>query len=137
MEAQAAISLGLIINELVANAIKYAFPDDRPGRILIALHEDRGEYRLDVHDDGVGMPKATPGGGSGMRLIHALTAQLHGAVAWTRDSGTRVSVTIPADAVAAAEQGSGRPASSIASAVPRRGTGKWSFWARRVGDAAA
>jgi two-component sensor histidine kinase len=57
-----AVPLGLIINELVSNSLKYAFPNQEKGVISISLHEkssngDAGEYSLYVKDDGVGFPR--------------------------------------------------------------------------------
>jgi two-component sensor histidine kinase/PAS domain-containing protein len=71
-----AISCGLIINELISNALKYAFPDGRAGRLEIRLSQDEDrEITLVVSDDGVGLP---PGfdvkhdGHLGFRLINSL-----------------------------------------------------------------
>jgi two-component sensor histidine kinase/ABC-type amino acid transport substrate-binding protein len=53
-----AIPCGLILNELISNALKYAFPDGRKGEIRIVLHQtENGEIRLEVGDDGVGVPR--------------------------------------------------------------------------------
>ena len=53
-----AIPLGLIINELVSNALKYAFPRDKRGEITVSLREEAGrEDTLIVHDNGVGFPE--------------------------------------------------------------------------------
>jgi two-component sensor histidine kinase len=53
-----AIPCGLILNELVSNSLKYAFPSNRKGEILIHLHKDAGDkYTLVVGDTGVGIPK--------------------------------------------------------------------------------
>jgi two-component sensor histidine kinase len=74
-----AITVGLVTNELVTNALKYAFPDDRPGTILVELTRQKDEFRLLVADDGVGEPAATPqGSGLGRRLIQSMAQQLGG-----------------------------------------------------------
>lgn len=54
-----AVPLGLVINELVSNSLKYAFPDDRTGKIQISLKQssEEGKYILIVEDDGVGFPE--------------------------------------------------------------------------------
>jgi two-component sensor histidine kinase len=79
--ARTASDVGLAANELVTNALKYAFPGDREGvvRISFAQGED-GMFLLSVSDNGVGMGRGSGGrqGGLGMRLLRALAAQLGG-----------------------------------------------------------
>lgn len=72
--------LGLILNELVVNALKYAFPDGRAGTVAIAFRHMDGEYLLTVRDDGVGIDPAAPprGTGLGRRMVRALATQLGG-----------------------------------------------------------
>ncbi|AWK85303.1 sensor histidine kinase [Azospirillum thermophilum] len=74
------VSLGLITNELVTNAIKYAFPD-RPGTIRVQFSADResGQGTLVVADDGVGMGSPRPGS-SGLTLVGGLARQIGGTV---------------------------------------------------------
>lgn len=76
-----AVALGLVVNELVGNALKYAFPCERAGIILVQLQRD-GEDALvlTVEDDGEGFDPAAPprGTGLGMQLARALAAQLGG-----------------------------------------------------------
>ena len=63
-----ALSTGLIVNELVTNAFKYAFPDDRPGRVHVQLCRSAGKLELSVTDDGVGCAdQGEPG--MGTRLV--------------------------------------------------------------------
>lgn len=65
-----AVPVGLMLNELLTNALKYAFPDDRPGRLLVVLStEPDGMIRLRVEDSGVGL-------GPGMQLAQAETLGL-------------------------------------------------------------
>jgi len=70
-------SLGLIINELVVNALKYAFLGDRGGTVLISFTCVDDHYTLTVQGDGIGVdPTAAPRGtGLGRRLVRALAAQ--------------------------------------------------------------
>jgi two-component sensor histidine kinase len=95
-----AVSCGLIINELVSNALKHAFPDDRTGRVEVALSR-QGEKRcvLTVRDDGVGLP---PGYGDsdtlGLQLIQDLTQQLRGNIAVSHDRGTSFTISFETDA---------------------------------------
>ena len=87
-----AIPLGLIVNELVSNSLKYAFPDDRNGRIRIELSAREGEsFDLSVADDGVGFPEDIDHQDPstlGLRLIHTLVAQLKARIELDRSGGT-------------------------------------------------
>lgn len=56
LDLDRAIPCGLLVNELVTNCFKHAFPGDRRGRIIIGMHRDSGELELVVRDDGVGLP---------------------------------------------------------------------------------
>jgi two-component sensor histidine kinase len=69
--------LGLVANELVTNALKYAFPRGRGGVVRIAFAREGDSYHLQVSDNGIGMAMAATGG-SGMRLVGALATQLGG-----------------------------------------------------------
>ena len=74
-----AVPIGLIVNEAITNALKYAFPEDRPGRIEIELHlePDGKTVQLRIVDDGVGLQGPRPNG-EGRGLIQALAQQLSG-----------------------------------------------------------
>jgi two-component sensor histidine kinase/PAS domain-containing protein len=96
LDAHAAIPCGLIINELVANAFKHAFPDQRSGQIRITCQaRNDGTLQLAVADTGVGMP--IPGqqrtGSLGLRLVSTLTKQLRGILRIESDQGAVVTVT--------------------------------------------
>jgi two-component sensor histidine kinase len=77
-----ALPLGLLVNELVANAFKHAFPDGRAGKVFVRLERASGNNAvLSVSDDGVGQPLATapvPKTGIGSRLIAGFVTQLQG-----------------------------------------------------------
>jgi two-component sensor histidine kinase len=92
--------LGLILNELVVNALKYAFPDGRPGTVRIDFRYRDGEYVLAVTDDGIGIDLAAPpqGTGLGKRLVRVLTAQIGGAsdIRLGKDGGTICTIQWPA-----------------------------------------
>jgi two-component sensor histidine kinase len=79
------VPVGLIVNELATNAIKYAFPDGRPGTIRVDFRSADAGCVLEVSDDGVGFgsapiaPTRRPEGGSlGLFLVRSLTTQLRG-----------------------------------------------------------
>ncbi len=90
MVVDTAIPCGLIVNELVTNSIKYAFPEGRGGTIRIAFSR-RGEdrYQLVVADDGVGLPPGAEGGTTlGLRLVEALSGQLGAETTLSSRGGT-------------------------------------------------
>jgi len=84
LEIDLAIPCGLILNELVTNALKHAFPNGRSGVIRVSLKRVGGRrIRLAVEDNGIGLPSATiPGNAEspGMGIVNALTRQLGGAL---------------------------------------------------------
>ncbi|HXA38233.1 MAG TPA: sensor histidine kinase [Phenylobacterium sp.] len=92
---EASVSMGLVVTELVINALKHAFPGARGGRIVVAYKVSGAAWTLSVSDDGVGMPTgSTPAkAGLGTSIVQALAKQL-GAVVEVVDTdpGTRISV---------------------------------------------
>jgi two-component sensor histidine kinase len=95
-----AAALGLIANELVTNAVKHAFPDERPGRIELAFRRDGDAYLLVVADDGVGPTREGGGtGGLGHRLVRDLARQLGGELRIEVAGGTRATVRLPVSSV--------------------------------------
>lgn len=95
VEARVSASLGLIVTELVINALKHAFPDGRPGKITIGYKPYGPNWVLYVRDDGVGTPLTPPvRTGLGASIVAALARQLHAVVEITPGQpGTRVSIT--------------------------------------------
>jgi len=91
-----AIPMGLIINELVSNALKYAFPNDRPGHINIRLNTTgEDSFVLKVSDDGVGIEgeiNQTNPSTLGLKLVYTLAMQLKGRVELDREGGTSFSI---------------------------------------------
>lgn len=91
-----AIPCGLIVNELVTNALKHAFPTGGPGRVKVSIAEIPGEHiELAVADDGIGSrgESGFPGGsGFGLSLVSMLADQLHATLAFEHAQGTRVTV---------------------------------------------
>ncbi len=92
---EASVSMGLIVTELVINALKHGFPDHRSGVITVAFKSEGGGWRLSVTDDGVGMSKQ-PGGVQprlGSTIVEALARQLLAQVRITdMDPGVRVAI---------------------------------------------
>jgi two-component sensor histidine kinase len=98
-----AIPVGLIINEAVNNAYKYAFPDKREGQITISLKVIGKKVRLEISDDGVGIPfdPAKPISDSlGIELMKGLATDLKGAIMFSRKGGTGIVVTFQYEQVA-------------------------------------
>jgi two-component sensor histidine kinase/PAS domain-containing protein len=98
----AAIPLGLIINELMTNSLKYAFPDGRKGKISIALEKKGAETSLlRYSDDGVGVPDGfdfRDRGSLGMRLIFSIAEQqMLGSVKFGNEGGVSCSIEISTD----------------------------------------
>ena len=92
LDVNIAIPCGLIINELVSNSFKHAFPDGREGVVTIAIHpvEENG-IELVVSDDGVGFPEDLDYRKTrtiGMELVTALIKQLDGTIEFDRSDGT-------------------------------------------------
>ena len=97
LAAEKALSLGVIVNELVTNAFKYSFPDDRPGHIAVELKRQDRDLVLTVTDDGVGLkPDRTPG--LGTRLVTVFAGQLGGTARWDQppEGGCIATVQFPA-----------------------------------------
>lgn len=104
-----AIPLGLILNELVVNCLKHAFPQDRRGTVRVSLRYvdeelapgetvDDAPGQLCVEDDGVGLPPGfdlEQAESMGLYLVRILTRQLQGTLTWASGSGTRICIQFP------------------------------------------
>ena len=94
-----AIPCGLIVNELVSNSLKYAFPHGKGGEIRIELHSRGGEeLELRVSDNGVGFPKDFDFRSTeslGLQLVNTLTSQIGGTIELHRNGGTGFSIRVP------------------------------------------
>ena len=102
LSQERAVAIGLVINELLTNALKYAFPEDRSGTVQVRLMRQEDGFCLMIIDDGIGMAgeRKPDGSGLGQRLIRSMVAQLQGSVEITPDSGapgTIVTVRFPAE----------------------------------------
>jgi two-component sensor histidine kinase len=102
MSIDIAIPCGLILNELVSNALKHAFNERETGEIVVELHEDadRG-WHLCVRDNGVGLPDGLDKQESltlGLRLVRMLVAQLQGRLEIRQNEGTEFCLNFPVSA---------------------------------------
>jgi two-component sensor histidine kinase len=98
-----AVSLGLIVTELVINALKHGFPEDDEGEILVSYDAEHSGWRLSVADNGSGAKEATddepPHIGLGTSIVEALAHQLEATVHKTGGAqGTMVSIIAPRSA---------------------------------------
>jgi two-component sensor histidine kinase len=95
VDADVSVSLGLIVTELVINALKHAFPGGRKGKIMVGYQVQGPNWTLLVGYNGVGMPKGSPTAtpGLGTSIVEALARQLHARVeVMDANPGTDVSV---------------------------------------------
>lgn len=91
------IPLGLILNELLTNSLKYAFPYDRQGVIKVILEEKEERLHLLVHDNGIGLDKERSSkleSSFGYQLINAFSAQLDAQLSVVGEKGTKVGLSI-------------------------------------------
>jgi len=91
MSINTAIPLGLIINELITNSLKYAFPEGKKGDILLGLYSENGGYALYIVDNGVGFPEEIDFRNTeslGMQLVNTLVEQINGTIELNRNKGT-------------------------------------------------
>ena len=96
-----AIPCGVIVNELVANSLKHAFPGDREGKIDVSFYEADGQYNMVFRDDGVGLPRnldLNHPSTLGLTIVNALIGQLKGTIDLGSDGGCKISITFPAKA---------------------------------------
>lgn len=98
LDARKLQSLGIIMNELLTDIMKYAFKGRAEGRIAISSKRGESSATILVEDDGVGMPPAVDfehSTGFGLQLVQALTRQLDGEIRIERDKGTRFVLEFP------------------------------------------
>ena len=96
LDINTAIPCGLIINELVTNSLKHAFPDDRRGEMLVKMRVDkRGKHTLIVKDTGIGFPERLGFRETetlGMQLVTDLVIQIEGSIKLNREGGTTFTI---------------------------------------------
>lgn len=96
VDATHASALGLILNEILTNAIKHAFADGRPGQLSVYVHEDADRGIIRICDDGPGLPSAKRTKSIGTSLITRLARQAHAEATWSDNApGTCVTITFP------------------------------------------
>lgn len=98
LEVSRAIPCGLIVNELVTNALKHGFPNERNGTVKVFLNCVQGKCTLTVEDNGVGLPDGFDWEhpkSLGLQLVRVLTTQLDGVVNIEGHSGMRCEISFP------------------------------------------
>lgn len=99
LDINRAIPCGLIVNEVVTNSLKYAFPEERKGRIQIDLNKNNDVlFELVIQDDGVGLPHSFVEGTSeslGMQLVRVLTEQIDGELKVDGSNGVCYQIRFP------------------------------------------
>lgn len=94
-----AVPIGLILTELLSNALKHAFPPGKKGEIhIVVLTGIPGKLTLEVRDNGVGIPphiNVPESQSLGLQLVHLLTQQVKGTIEIKRNKGTTVTITFP------------------------------------------
>lgn len=93
-----AIPCCVIVNELVANSLKHAFPAGQQGEIAISFRHVDGEYTMIFKDDGIGLPEDLEIGDPsslGLAIVNSLTGQLGGTINLGRNGGTEITITFP------------------------------------------
>lgn len=99
LELERAVPYGILLNELVSNACKHAFPTPRTGTITIGVKREGDNTLLTVADNGGGLPAGfdyQKASSLGLKLVHGLARQLRGVMEIDSDSGTVVKIRFPA-----------------------------------------
>ena len=105
VDPNTAIPLGIVLTELITNAVKYAFPTPKSGLILVLAHRrEPGLVELMIRDDGIGMSKLREGS-LGYGLVRSLVEQIRGEIDIRSDGGVTVTITFPNSPQAAIETG--------------------------------
>ncbi len=99
LDVAQAIPVGLILNEAISNALKYAFPGNRAGKIEVSIKRNElNVIILKISDDGIGLPPdydTTVGGSLGMSLIKGLAEQLGGHLMLKNNAGLEIEIQFP------------------------------------------
>ncbi|MEM9260724.1 MAG: sensor histidine kinase, partial [Bacteroidota bacterium] len=95
LDIDTAVPVGLIVNELVTNSLKYAFPKEEAGHIRIKLNKEAGDtYHLSVKDNGIGKPAAPQAASKsfGSQLVQLLVQQLDGSFKESNSAGLHTEI---------------------------------------------
>lgn len=95
LQEDQAIPVGLILNESITNAIKYAFPNQQAGIIKVSMKSEKDYYLLSIQDNGIGIKEEyskKPSPSMGMTLIKGLSKQLNGSLKIEHNEGTFIQV---------------------------------------------
>ncbi len=98
VDINTAIPLGLIINEIITNALKHAFPNDMQGTLLISFHRIDDKLKLEVSDDGIGFPKDLDyknTSSMGLQLVNSLSNQIDAELNVFMEKGTCFQIIFP------------------------------------------
>jgi len=98
LESKVVFPVGIVVNELITNAFKYAFPDGREGHVFVSFAKNGEAALLRIEDDGVGLPDGAIAGessGFGLNLVRAMTTQIGGSLDLRGGTGTGVSLSFP------------------------------------------
>jgi len=95
LDVSTVIPIGLVLNELITNTLKYAFPDDRKGILEVGLKRIGEHLTLCVRDNGIGYdPEKNEANTFGSRLIRSFSTKLNADLNVTSDAGTEVELVI-------------------------------------------
>ena len=95
LDVDTAVPIGLVLNELVTNALKYAWPGERTGVLRVGLRRATDALELLVADDGVGAAATSDAqGGFGLNMVRTFAGKLKAEHAVERANGTRVHLSI-------------------------------------------
>ena len=98
LELERAVPYGLLLNELISNACKHAFPGTETGNIMVSFGREDGDIELSVSDDGQGLPQGFDyqrAPSLGLKLVRSLARQLRGSAEMQSGGGTTVRVRFP------------------------------------------
>ena len=95
-----AVPLGLIVNELLTNALRHAFPEGRPGHVEVVLRRETGSrICVTVRDDGIGLPEGATledRRSTGLTIVSSLARQLGASLSLNSKQGLSVCLVVPA-----------------------------------------
>lgn len=104
MPRNRAVAVGLVTNELVTNAVKHAFPNDRAGNIDVRFQKSDNGWSLSVADDGIGFSQTQPKTGLGSSLLEEFARQAGGTLSVETGDGTSARLILPLSAAQSAAQ---------------------------------